>query len=198
MYSHIMKGAIALFIVLMGAVFFWQPLSAIFSTVTVVNEFLLQTADGVIDSKTLRGKVVALVFAHADCGAPCAGRLNKLTKAYEALNPGDRGYVKMIVVSVDPQRDTSARMAVYAKSIHPELIGATGKPEEITALAEAFAANVTRHTLGDGSQALEIAPLIHLVDADGHFTAVLGEGVPTEKMTAALRARVPTNLPPAR
>lgn len=198
MNSYLMKGFIALFIVLLGAVFFWQPLSSIFSKATIVNEFVLQTTDGVIDSKSLRGKVVALVFAHADCGTPCAGRLTKLANAYNGLSVGDRDLAKVIVVSADPQRDPPSRVADYAKSFHPRFIGATGTAEEITALTEAFAANVIRHTLKDGSVALEINPVIHLVDADGRFIAVLAENVPTEKMTAALRNRIPTNLPPAR
>ena len=197
MSNLLMKVALAIFVVLLGAVFFWQPISATFSNASITNDFILQTTDGALDSKRLRGKVLAIVFGYAGCDAPCTNRLTKAVKAYEALNAQERGQVRMVLVSVDPEHDTPARIAEYARRIHPDMVGATGKPEEVKAVAEAFAANYQKFEMKDGGYAIEVSPLTYIVAPDGRFVSVLNEAIAVDKAAAALRARIPaTALPP--
>ena len=198
MYSLFIKGFIALFVVLLGAVFFWQPIKATFSGVSVTNDFVLQTADGALDTKSLRGKVLAIVFGYAHCDAPCSNHLAETARAYDTLNAGERSQVRMILVSVDPERDTPAGIKEYASRIHPEMIGATGKPEEIKAVADAFAADYQKYQPEGGGYAVAVRPLTYIVDAEGRFASVLNEPLPVDKTAAALRARLPAMLPPGK
>ena len=198
MYSLFIKGFIALFVVLLGAVFFWQPIKATFSNVSVTNDFVLQTADGALDTKTLRGKVLAIVFGYAHCDAPCADHLAQTAKAYDLLNAGERSQVKMILVSVDPERDTPAGIKEYASRIHPDMVGATGKAEEIKAVADAFSVDYQKYQPTGGDYAVAVRPLTYIVDADGRFASVLNEALTVEKTAAALRAKLPATLPPGK
>lgn len=191
------KVGLAGLVVLMGAVFFWQPIKATFSGATVTNDFVLESSEGAVDSKALRGKVVALTFAYAGCGERCAARHANLARAYEALTSGERARVATIIVSVD-DRDTPASMAAAAKKVHPDFIGATGKTEAVKAVADAFGANFQKHILSDGSVSIDVSPLVFVIDAEGKFVAVLNETMTPEKIAASLRARLPSALPASR
>ncbi|CAG0959556.1 hypothetical protein RHDC4_00610 [Rhodocyclaceae bacterium] len=192
MKNALMTIFLAIFVVLMAAVFLWQPLTIPFSKASITNDFVLQTTEGALDSKLLRGKVLALFFGYAGCGDECGTRLEKLKKSYEMLHPGDRAQVRIIIVTVDPERDTPARIGEYAHGIHRDFIGATGKPEDIKAMAEAFAVNYAKHTLADGSYIVQTSPMIYVVDAEGKFASVLNDNLPVDKTADALRSRVPT------
>lgn len=196
-YNIFFKLAIATFVLMMAAVFFWQPISMTFSNAPVTNDFVLQTADGALDSKLLRGKVLALVFGHAGCDEACTTRLTKLASAHGMLNAAERSQVMMILVSVNPEKDTPVDITAYARKINPEFVGATGKPAEIAALTDAFAVHVVKHKLPDGGQAIEVSPLTYLVGPDGRFVSVLNEMVGPEKVATSLRAQLPSVRPPA-
>lgn len=194
----VLKGALAILVVLMGAIFFWQPLKMTYSNVSIANDFVLQTTQGTLDTKSLRGKVLAIVFGHANCSSACTDRIGRTVKAYSMLEGAERSQVRMILVSVDPEHDTPARIAEYARGIHADLIGATGKPEEVKAITDAFAADTKRFPSPDGGEIIEASPLICVVDANGRFVAVLNADQPPEKIAAALRGRLPSVLPPGK
>ncbi len=196
MYNLTVKISLAILVVLLAAVFFWQPLTMVTSKVSITNDFVLQTAKGYLDSRQLRGKVLAIAFASASCGAPCTARLGKLAQAYELLNLAERDQVRMILVSVDPEHDTPARIAEYAGSISRDMIGGTGNPEEIMAMADKFGADYRKAEPKGGSAFVEVSALAYIVDMDGRFVSVLNEMVTPEKMAAALRQRLPVTLPP--
>lgn len=198
MKDYLMTGAIAVFIVLMAAVFLWQPLTMPFSGVVVKNEFVLQGVAGPVDSDSLRGNVVAVVFAYARCPATCNQRIEKLVKAYELLSAGERSRVKILLISADPERDTPAQIHEYATRLHPEIIGLTGTPEQVKAVADGFTAVLQKGDTTDGDYQVSISPLIHVVDAEGNFASVLNEILPTEDVARVLRSRIPTQLPPGR
>lgn len=198
MYNIVVKIAIVTFVIMMAAMFFWQPISMTFSNAPVTNDFVLQTADGALDTKALRGKVLTLVFAHAGCEGACKGRLAKVARAYEMLNASERSQTMMVLVSVHPEQDTPAAISAYARTIHPNFLGATGKPDEIKAVTDAFAVHVINQKLPDGSQVIEASPLTYLVGPDGRFVAVLNEAVSEEKVAAAVRKHLPALLPPGR
>lgn len=181
-------------VVLMGAVFFWQPIKATFSGTTVTNDFVLESSDGALDTKAMRGKVLALMFGYADCGERCEARLAKAAQAYRLLSSGERSRVAVILISVD-DRDTPAKIAAAARKAHPEFIGASGKAEPVKAVADAFGANFQKHVLSDGSVSIDVSALTYVVDADGKFVSVLNESVAPEQIAAALRSRLPAAMP---
>lgn len=196
--NAVLKVALAILVVLLGAVFFWQPLKMVLSGARSTNDFVLQTADGALDTRNLRGKVLAVVFGYAGCGERCANRMAGIVKAYESLAASERDQVRMILVSVDPESDTPTRIRDYARSIHAGMLGATGKPEEVKAVADAFGADYKKFEPKNGEVFIEVSPLTFIVAADGRFISVLNEGIPADRAAAALRAGLPPVLPPGK
>lgn len=193
-----LKLGIAGLIAMMAIIFVWQPLSLPYRDVTIINDFVLPSAGGPVDSKSLRGKVLMIVFGYGHCAGPCRERVAASLKPYELLNLSEKRLVRPIMISVDPERDTPQAIDAFARSIHPDLVGVTGRPDEISTLAEKFSARYARQQVPnpDGSYIVEFLPQIHLVDPEGRFVTVLHPGLAPEKAAQSIRSRIPATLPP--
>ena len=108
MSDNTLKNALIVLVLLLLLVFVWQPLSRLFNAAPITNDFVLDTANGVLDSRNLRGNVLAISFAYAHCEDECSDRLARLAAGLRLLSTRDRSLVRVIVVSVDPDRDTPA------------------------------------------------------------------------------------------
>lgn len=80
----------------------------------------------------LRGKWSLLFFGFTHCPDICPATLAVMDKAHSRLDrPGD---VQFVLVTVDPDRDTSERLEQYLSSFNPEFIGLGGSTEQIAGL----------------------------------------------------------------
>lgn len=192
MSDTVLKNSLILLAVLLLLVLVWQPVSKLFSKSAIVNDFVLETVDGPLDSRKLRGRVLAISLAYSHCGEPCAERLARAAQGYALLEARERALVSMIVVSVDPERDRAADIAAYARRFHPEMTGATGKPEALAALAEGFSATYRKLPAApDGSYRVDHSHAMYLVDAEGRLASALHERATPEEIAQALRAKLP-------
>jgi protein SCO1 len=108
------------------------------------------------DGKTVRdtdfaGKYRLVYFGYSFCPDICPVDVQKLMRGLAAFEKSDaaRGAkVQPIFITVDPARDTPAALKPFVARYHPRLLGLTGTPEQIAAVAKAFV--VTYHKV-DGS-----------------------------------------------
>jgi protein SCO1/2 len=83
------------------------------------------------------GKVVVLYFGYTFCPDVCPTTLTKLSDAMDIL--GDKADdVQVIMVSVDPARDTPEALAEYVEYFHPDFIGVTGDSTIVDRVATVF------------------------------------------------------------
>ncbi|MBS1139275.1 MAG: Electron transport protein SCO1/SenC [Proteobacteria bacterium] len=151
-------------------------------------DFVLQSADGPVDSKALRGKVLLVYFGYTNCPDICPASLASGGLALKALSGEERSRVKLIMISVDPERDTVKHLKEYTAFFHPEMIGATGTVDEISALAKAFGAGYIKQAArSDGSYAVDHTTSTYVIGPDGKLASVLELGAPTDKVVAAVR-----------
>jgi len=100
-----------------------------------VNDFSLTAAgDKPVHISDFRGKLVALYFGYTYCPDVCPTTLAELAAAMHDLG-AEAKQVQVVFVSVDPDRDTPARLAEYVANFDPSFIGITGTPAEIAAAA---------------------------------------------------------------
>jgi len=84
-----------------------------------------------------RGKVVVLYFGYTHCPDICPTTLANLAEALGKL--GDRADgVRVLFVTVDPNRDTQDLMKGYVKSFAPQVDGLRGSDDQIAALARRY------------------------------------------------------------
>ncbi len=151
-------------------------------------DFVLQTADGPLDSKTLRGKVLLVYFGYTNCPDVCPASLAAGGKALKALSPEERKNVRLVMISVDPERDSVGHLKEYTAFFHPEMVGATGTPEEIAALAKAFGAGYIRQPArADGSYAVDHTTSTYVVGPDGRLAQVIDLNAGSDAIVAAVR-----------
>ena len=152
------------------------------------GDFVLRAAAGPLDTKTLRGKVLLVYFGYTHCPDVCPASLAAGAQALNTLSPEERAKVRLIMVSVDPERDTAERLKEYTAYFHPEMVGVTGTPEEIAAVAKSFGAGYIRQPAQpDGSYAVDHTTRTYVVGPDGKLAASLELGAPADKFVATVR-----------
>jgi protein SCO1/2 len=115
-----------------GSYFLPEPLPA--------PDFALTSHDGPrLSSADFPGKILIVFFGYTSCPDVCPLTLSNLTRAFGAMNEsGER--MQVLLITVDPARDTPERLKVYLSNFHPSFVGLTGTEEEIRAVADGFGA----------------------------------------------------------
>ena len=152
------------------------------------GDFVLQSAAGPVDTRALRGNVLLVYFGYLNCPDVCPISMAAGAAALNALTPAERARTKMIMISVDPERDTPAKLKEYAASFHPEMIGVVGSAEQTVVVARSFGAGYVRQPARpDGGYAVDHGSQTFVVGPDGKLMGLLPLGVPTDQVVAAVR-----------
>lgn len=152
------------------------------------GDFVLQSAAGPVDTKALRGNVLLVYFGYVNCPDICPVSMAAGAAALNALTPQERVKAKMIMISVDPERDTPAKLKEYVAYFHPAMVGAVGTPAETATIAKSFGAGYVRQpTRPDGSYAVDHSSFTYVIGPDGKLAEMLPMGVATDKVVATVR-----------
>jgi protein SCO1 len=90
-----------------------------------------------VSAQDFRGKTVLLYFGYTSCPDLCPTTMSKLAQAFnETRNHGADDVV--LFVTVDPKRDSAARLRAYTRAFGPQFVGLRGTPQELTALAKRY------------------------------------------------------------
>jgi len=137
-----------------------------------------------------RGKLVVLYFGYTYCPDVCPTELQSISLALDKLGAA-ADTVQPLFVTVDPGRDTPARLADSVSSFHPRLIGLTGSPAEIRKTAIAYrtffaksGATTTDH------YSVDHTGFVYLVGKDGRYLGFLPPGLAPDAIADAIRARL--------
>lgn len=86
-----------------------------------------------LSSVDLRKSYYIVYFGFCNCPDICPASLNKLTKAYDVIKskPESKYFdLKLVFVSVDPERDSPARIRKFLSHFHKDILGITGKSND--------------------------------------------------------------------
>jgi protein SCO1/2 len=134
-----------------------------------------------------RGKLLLVYFGYTWCPDVCPTDLQQIGLALDQLGPAAER-VQPLFISVDPERDTADVLARYVTSFHPRLIGLTGTPEQIHAVALAYKAYYAKFTPpGGGDYAIDHTGFIYLIDRDGGYLGFFPPGTPAARMAKVIR-----------
>lgn len=105
-----------------------------------------------------------------------------MSEALKALGP-DAGSLKVLFVTVDPERDTAEALANYLQAFDPRIVGLTGNPQQVAAMANAYRAYWRKVPLEDGDYTMDHTASVFLMDAGGRFFGTIGyEEEPSVRM----------------
>ena len=116
----------------------------------------------------LLGHPHVLYFGFTLCPDLCPTTLFLLASVVESL--GDEAApLKVVFVTVDPERDTAAVMKDYVSAFDANFIGLTGSPEAVAAAAKAYRIYYRKIDLGNGDYTIDHTASAMLFNADGTY-----------------------------
>jgi protein SCO1/2 len=150
-------------------------------------DFTLQAAgDQSVSLSDYRGKLVVLYFGYTFCPDVCPTTLAEVTKAIQKLGK-KADDVQVLMVTVDPERDTPERLAEYMAYFNPGFVGLSGTPEQIAAAATPFGIYYQKH---EGTPAtgylVDHTATTSVLDRDGRVKLVWPFGTDGDAMAADL------------
>ena len=162
-----------------------------------------QTGKTVTDDD-FRGSLMLVFFGYTHCPDVCPITLNTFGATLEALGDDARDVVP-IFITIDPERDTVARMSTYMAQFDPRIVALTGTPDEIAQAAKAYhvyykkAEAGTHHAAGaaddhaghdmagpDMGYDMNHTSIIYLMDRKGHYLAHFDQNTSPADMAAGI------------
>ncbi len=135
------------------------------------------------------GQVVLLYFGYTFCPDICPASLAELASALDLLGPGEREEVQVMMVSVDPARDTADVLAAYMDYFDESFVGFTGTDAEIAAVAGDY--NVF-YQAAEGTAAtgylVDHWSGVWVIDRQGRLVESFSFGTPAADIAADVRA----------
>lgn len=182
-------------LLLVWIIWFWHPAGdqaqqpLALATAPVGGDFTLQSADGPVSLKDLRGKVVLVYFGYTFCPDICPTSLVFTAQGLNLLSPEELARTRMLFISVDPARDTLEKLKEYGAFFHPNIIGLSGSEQEIAAVAKSYGASYSRQNTGSaGGYVVDHSAATYVVDPAGKMVATLQHGTPPAEVAKAIRA----------
>jgi protein SCO1/2 len=125
-----------------------------------------------VSDRDFRGKYMLVYFGYTFCPDVCPTTLNEVADALDHLGTKAND-LQPIFITVDPKRDTPAVVKQYTAAFSPKLIGLTGTPEQIAAVAQAYRVYYAEHRTGPGPNdySMDHSSILYLMGPDGKFIA---------------------------
>ena len=153
-----------------------------------------QNYDGTpFDLADLIGDPVLLFFGYTFCPDICPLTMMELAAAKEALEkkvPALGADLKVVFVSVDPQRDSLARLEPYIHAFDPRFFGVRVPETELDALKQGYGlytGAAEGHSLDDEYYLLDHTSRVFLIDREGNWRALFSADVTAEALAADLQ-----------
>lgn len=135
-----------------------------------IGEFALIDHTGrPLTRSRLAGAPTLVFFGFTHCPDVCPLTLALLRQVRKAQPVPD---LRLLMISVDPERDTPEALAQYVSAFDAGIVGATGEPESVRRLAASFGVATGRVDLPGGGYTVDHTAAVFLLDERGRMVAV--------------------------
>lgn len=110
-----------------------------------------------------KGQVTIVFFGFTRCPDICPTTLMRLRQVRNALGE-DADKVQVLLVSVDPERDTADRLGAYVKSFDQSFIGLRPEPAELETVVKAFHAIAVKVPTSGDDYTIDHSATIYVYD----------------------------------
>ena len=151
-------------------------------------EFALTGPDGeAVDAQSLRGKPLLLFFGFTNCPHVCPTTLARLSVLMKKLGQ-EAENIRVVLVTVDPGRDTPEVMKRFTASFGPWLLGLTGSDQEIARISEAYGVYAAMESSDSkGNYNVMHSSVIFAFDANGRARLLISDLSDDEAIVADLK-----------
>ena len=186
--TAILAGVAAALVVIGAALWFFGAPATVQQAAAIGGPFTLTDGAGkAVTDADFRGKHMLVYFGYTFCPDVCPTTLNDVGQALDKL--GARAdQLAPLFITVDPARDSPNVVRQYAAAFSPRLIGLTGTPDEIAAVAREYRVYYAKHKTGPGpgDYTMDHSSVIYLMDAKGRFEGIIRADEGPDAMAADL------------
>lgn len=144
-----------------GAVEFEKP--------RIIKPFeLLDQSKRMFTNQNLEGKWTLMFFGFTTCPDICPMTLATMSRVYNALDEDIRAQTQVVLLSVDPERDTPDTLSKYVTHFNADFIGVTGKFLSIKRFADNVNVAFNKVMLDEG-YTVDHSGNIVLMNPYGHY-----------------------------
>lgn len=147
------------------------------------------------DLKSLEGRWNLLFFGYTYCPDICPMTLMHMNKMWKQLSTEEKAQLNIVLVSVDPERDTSSSMKQYMDYFNPAFIALTGNPDGMREFAGQLNAFYARVDRDDGGYLMDHSANIVLISPKGEYRGYIEPPHDPQRMLPVVRAlmRLPSD-----
>lgn len=140
-----------------------------------------------------RGKVVLLYFGFTQCPDLCPTTLAELASVRRKLG-ADANQMEVVLITVDPERDTQAMMKNYLSNFDPTFIGVYGTRTQIDPIIRAYGVTAIKRELPGSALGYTVdhSSFIYMIDQNGRWRQQFAHGAQIEHIIADVRTLIRT------
>lgn len=138
-----------------------------------------------VSEKNYRGKVTVLYFGYTHCPDICPATLTNLSNVLKALGARAND-VRVLFVTVDPDRDTNASLKAYVNAFAPQIDGLRGTPDQLTRLARRYRVLYSVTTKNGATEVMH-SDAVFFFDKNGQARLVATSTENTQALAADIR-----------
>ncbi|MBX9705405.1 MAG: SCO family protein [Gammaproteobacteria bacterium] len=156
----------------------------------LLKPFVLIQGNGkLFNNQSLEGHWTFLFFGYTHCPDICPTTMAILNQVYNKLEQQKQALPQVVLVSVDPNRDTPRKLQEYVSYFNPAFIGATGSRKEIDNITQQLGIayqivipkGKTLKTLGD-NYLVDHSGAIILIDPQAQMHAIFTDSSDPERI----------------
>ena len=138
-----------------------------------------------VEVDEFEGDLLLVYFGYTACPDVCPTTLSQVAAARKLIgDDGDR--VRLVMISIDPERDVLEDLDDYVEAFDPTFLGATGEVEAVERVAAQYGIFFAKgDPLGDG-YAMDHTATLMGIDRDGHLRIVWPAQLDVERLAADL------------
>lgn len=141
-------------------------------------------------SADFRGRFMLIYFGYSYCPDVCPTTLSLMADALDKLGARADAIVP-VFISIDPERDTPAKLKPYLASFGPRFVGLTGDLATIKKVAGLYRVYLKKEPLEGGNYAMDHSSVIYLMGRDGKFVGFWDDtAIGPDKLAAELLRRL--------
>lgn len=141
------------------------------------KDLALTGTDGMTyNLEALKGKVTIALFGFTQCPDVCPASLAELTQVMKLLG-NEAKRVQVVLITVDPERDTPEVLRAYVSGFDPQFLGLTGTLEQIKKAAASFKVYFAKNAGVQGNYSLDHSASFYLLDAQGESRVLLNNSL---------------------
>ena len=152
------------------------------------KDFRLMSHQGqYVSLSDFRGDVVLLYFGYTTCPDVCPNTLADVHRAMQLLG-SQADQVHLLMISVDPDRDTARVLADYMTHFDPRFIGLVGTPEQVAEVATHYGIFYERQKTDSAlGYLVDHTATLLLIDRGGYTRLVFPYKTKPEELASDIR-----------